>query len=268
MIGGVADERHPSPAIELVDVVKHFGSERVLDGVDLVVPKGAITVLLGPSGAGKTVTINHIVGLIYPDAGTVGVEGKNVAALSESELNELRRGMSVAMQGNQPFTCGLFFSLNVYENVAYALRQRTPWPEERIHRVTMSHLHMVGLGDRAADMPEHLSSGMRKRTALARALALDARIVIIDDFDSGLDGVRLALLTELIQDVHTRTGATFLVTTHDMTAARNLADYVAVIHKGRIVESGDAATVFASKEPLVRQLVTGAASGPLQLRDV
>jgi phospholipid/cholesterol/gamma-HCH transport system ATP-binding protein len=264
----VAEERQSRAAIELVDVVKHFGSERVLDGVNLVVPEGAITVLLGPSGAGKTVTINHIVGLIYPDSGTVGVEGKNVAALSDSELNELRRGMSVSMQGNQPFTCGLFFSLNVYENVAYPLRERTRMPPDEIRRVVMNHLEMVGLRDWAAEMPEHISSGMRKRTALARALALDARIVIIDDFDSGLDGVRLALLTELIQDVQSRTGATFLVTTHDMTAARNLADYVAVIHEGRIVESGPAASVFGSREPLVRQLVTGAASGPIRLRDV
>src|SRR5207249_1485172 len=100
------------------------------------------------------------------------------------------------------------------------------------------HLNMVGLGDRANDMPERLSSGMRKRTALARALALEARIVIIDDFDSGIDGVRLALLCELIQDARSRTEATFLVTTHDMTAARTLADYAAVIHEGRIVASG------------------------------
>ena len=106
---------------------------------------------------------------------------------------------------------------------------------------------------------------MRKRAALARALALDARIVIIDDFDSGIDGVRLALLCELIQDVQRRTGATFLVTTHDMTAARKLADYAAVIHEGRIVASGEADAVFGSTEPLVAQLIAGELSGPIQL---
>ena len=249
------------------EVVKHFGSERALDGLSLEVPTGAITVLLGPSGAGKTVTINHIVGLIHPSAGTVKVEGKDLAAISDAELNELRRGMGVALQGNQPFTCGLFFSLNVYENVAFALRgRRTRWPPERIDEVTMEYLQMVGLRDNANDMPEQLSSGMRKRTALARALALEARIVIIDDFDSGIDGVRLALLCEVIQDVQSHTGATFLVTTHDMTAARKLADYAAVIHEGRIVASGGADAVFASHEPIAQQLISGELSGPIKLR--
>jgi phospholipid/cholesterol/gamma-HCH transport system ATP-binding protein len=263
----VPADRQPASAIEFVDVVKTFGSERGLDGVNLVVPAGAITVLLGASGAGKTATISHIVGLIQPSAGVVKVEGKDLAAISEDELNELRRGMGVALQGNQPFTCGLFFSLSLYENVAFPLRHRmSRWSEDRIDQVTMQHLEMVGLGDRANDMPEELSSGMRKRAALARALALDARIVIIDDFDSGIDGVRLALLCELIQDTQRQSGATFLVTTHDMTAARTLADYAAVIHEGRIVASGTADAVFGSHEPLVSQLIAGERTGPIQLR--
>ena len=118
-------DRQPVAAIELEGLVKSFGSVRALDGVDLTVPRGAITVLLGPSGAGKTVTIRHIVGLIQPSAGTVIVEGKDLAELTEAELYELRRGMSAVLQGTLPFTCGLFYSLNVYENVAFALRART-----------------------------------------------------------------------------------------------------------------------------------------------
>jgi phospholipid/cholesterol/gamma-HCH transport system ATP-binding protein len=255
-------------AIELEGVVKRFGSERALNGVDLLVPRGRITVLLGPSGAGKTVTVNHIVGLIYPTTGVVRVEGQDVAALSDDELNELRRGMSVSMQGAQPFTCGLFFSLDVYENVAFPLRERMNWRPERIHQVTIHHLALVGLKDRARAMPDQLSSGERKRTALARALALKARIVIIDDFDSGIDGVRLALLCDLIRDVQSATGATFLVTTHDMTAARRLADHAAVIHEGRIVERGEVGDVFSSQDPAARQLITGALSGPIRLSDV
>jgi phospholipid/cholesterol/gamma-HCH transport system ATP-binding protein len=124
---------------------------------------------------------------------------------------------------------------------------------------------MVGLRDRAGDMPDVLSAGMSKRVALARALALDARIVVIDDFDSGIDGVRLALLCELIRDMQRRTGATYLVTTHDMTAARELADHVAVIHDGRIAATGTADSVFDSSDPLVHQLVSGELSGPLEL---
>jgi phospholipid/cholesterol/gamma-HCH transport system ATP-binding protein len=257
----------PAAAIELAKVVKDFGPDRVLDRVDLRVPRGAITVLIGPSGAGKTITVRHIVGLMKPTAGSVMVEGKDLARISDDELNEVRRTMGVVLQGTLPFTCGLFYSLNVFENVASPLRERTRWPEERIKEATMAHLDMVGLRDLASNMPDELSSGMSKRVALARALALEARIVIIDDFDSGIDGVRLALLCDLIRDVQQRNGATFLVTTHDMTAARKLADHAAVIHEGRITESGDADAVFGSQEPVARQLIAGARSGPVQLRD-
>ena len=256
------------PAIELVGVVAEVGSERILDGVDLAVPRGEITVLLGPSGAGKTVTVKHIVGLMRPSKGVVRIEGRTLGGMSDAELYATRRHMSVVLQGTLPFSCGLFFSLNVYENVSFALRERTRMTDEEIDRVTMDHLEMVGLREHAGLMPDQLSSGMSKRVALARALALESPIVIIDDFDSGIDGVRLALLCELIGDAQRRTGATFLVTTHDMTAARELADHAAVIHEGRIVASGDADDVFGSDDPLVRQLVTGGVSGPIQLADV
>ena len=262
----MASEPDPGAAIELVSVRKHFGSTRVLDGVDLVVPSGAITVLLGPSGAGKTVTIKHILGLFQPTAGKVFVQGHDLAKISEAELYDLRRRMSVVLQGALPFTCGLFYSLTIYENVAFVLRERTRWPEERIRDVTLQHLGMVGLRDHAGAMPDQLSAGMAKRVALARALALDAEIVIVDDFDSGLDGVRLALLCELILDAQREAASTFLVSTHDMTAARKLADHVAVIHEGRIVIAGEPDSVFESNAPLVRQLVSGARSGPLQLQ--
>jgi phospholipid/cholesterol/gamma-HCH transport system ATP-binding protein len=261
-------DRQPRPAIELAGVVKSFGRERVLDGVDLTIPAGAITVLLGPSGAGKTVTISHVVGLLSPDRGAVYIGDRNLVALGDTELNEVRQSMAVVLQGTLPFTCGLFFSLTVYENVAFALRQRNRWSEERVRQVTMEYLGMVGLADRAGDMPEHLSAGMCKRVAIARALALEARIVLIDDFDSGIDGVRLSLLCGMITEIQRETGATFLVSTHHMSAARRLADYVAVIHDGRIVASGQAEAVLGSSDPLVRQLVAGDTSGPIQLADV
>ncbi len=252
-------------AIELDGVVKEFDRERILDGVDLAAPEGAITVLLGPSGAGKTVTVKHVVGLEKPDKGVVRVGGKDLAEIPDTELYDIRREMGVVLQGTLPFTCGLFYSLSVYENVAFPLRDRTNWSKERIHSVTMEHLGLVGLADRAADMPDQLSAGMAKRTALARALALEPRILIIDDFDSGLDGVRLALTCELLQDLQRRTAATFLLTTHHMESARKLADHAAVIHEGRIVTEGDADAVFASDDATVRQLVSGATEGPIQL---
>jgi phospholipid/cholesterol/gamma-HCH transport system ATP-binding protein len=253
--------------IELAGVVKYFGRERVLNHLDLAVPAGAITVLIGPSGAGKTVTINHIVGLLRPTAGVIRVEGKDLASLSEEELFELRQDMGVVHQGSLPFSCGLFFSIDVYENVAFALRVRKPrWSPERVDRVTMTYLKMLGLAERARSMPAELSAGMCKRTALARALALEPPIVIIDDFDSGIDGVRLSLLCELLREAQLDTEATFLITTHNMKAARRIADYVAVLHEGRIVVSGEAESVLNSDDPFVRQLVTGDPSGPLELR--
>jgi phospholipid/cholesterol/gamma-HCH transport system ATP-binding protein len=254
-------------AIELEGVVKDFGSERVLDGVDFAVPAGAITVLLGPSGAGKTATVRHIVGLLKPKKGVVKVQGKDLAAISEEELYEVRREMSVVLQGALPFTCGLFYSLSVYENVAYGLRERTRWPEEKIDQVTRDALRMVGLHEHGEKMPSELSGGETKRTALARALALESGILIIDDLDAGLDNVRLTMLCSVIRDAQEDTDATVLVTTHDMGVARDLADYVVLIHEGRIVASGEADSVLGSDEPFVRQFVSGARSGPLQLRD-
>ena len=263
----MAGSASPDAAIEFVDVVKDFDGVRVLDEVNLVVPRGAITVLLGPSGAGKTVTVNHVVGLIHPSKGAVRVNGKHLARLSEAELNDVRSDMAAVLQGSLPFTCGLFFSMNVYENVASPLRHRRPrWSAERVHQVTMESLRLVGLADNVEDMPDQLSSGMAKRTAIARALALEASIVIIDDFDSGIDGVRLALLCDLLREIQRDSDATFLVTTHDMSAARKLADHVAVIHEGRIIASGEPDSVFESNEDVVAQLIAGELTGPIQLR--
>lgn len=256
------------PAIELVGVGKRFGKSVVLEDVTLSVPRGETTVLLGPSGAGKTVTISHVIGLIHPDRGTVTVEGRNLARIDDAELNVLRQRMAVVLQGTLPFTCGLFFSLNVFENVAFALRQRHRWSEELVRETTLSHLAMVGLRDRADAMPDQLSAGMCKRVAIARALALEPQMLIIDDFDSGIDGVRLKLLCQMLRDFRADTGATLLVSTHSMSAARMIADHIAIIHEGSIVSAGPAVEQLESDEPLVHQLVTGSTTGPIRLRDV
>ena len=254
-------------AIELTNVDKQIGGKPILEQVSFSVPRGQVTVLIGPSGAGKTVSVKHIVGLTHPSRGKVTVEGKDLARVSDEELNALRRDMAVVLQGALPFTCGLFYSLNVYENVAFPLRERNSrWSEERIDQVMMDHLTMVGMRDSAQQMPDQISAGMTKRVALARALALRARIVIIDDFDSGIDGVRLALLTEMIHDAQRRSGATYLVTTHDMNAARTLADHAVVISAGKIVAEGPADEVLGRPKPLVHQLVEGEREGPLTLR--
>jgi phospholipid/cholesterol/gamma-HCH transport system ATP-binding protein len=254
--------------IELDRVGKRFGRATVLEEVTLQVPRGETTVLLGPSGAGKTVTISHIVGLILADRGTVTVDGRNLARIDDAELNALRQRMAVVLQGTLPFTCGLFFSLNVFENVAFPLRQRHRLSEDQVRERTLTHLGMVGLRERADAMPDQLSAGMCKRVAIARALALEPELLIIDDFDSGIDGVRLKLLCQMLKDYATDSGATLFVSTHSMSAARMIADRIAVIHEGRMVSAGPAAEQLESTEPLVHQLVTGATEGPITLRDV
>jgi phospholipid/cholesterol/gamma-HCH transport system ATP-binding protein len=254
--------------IELDRVGKRFGRATVLEEINLQVPRGETTVLLGPSGAGKTVTISHIVGLIHADRGTVTVDGRNLTRIDDAELNSLRQRMAVVLQGTLPFTCGLFFSLDVFENVAFPLRQRRRMSEEAVRETVLSYLGMVGLRDRADAMPDQLSAGMCKRVAIARALALEPELLIIDDFDSGIDGVRLKLLCQMLKEYASDSDATLFVSTHSMSAARMIADHIAVIHEGRTVSAGPAAEQLESTEPLVHQLVTGATEGPIKLRDV
>lgn len=264
--GPVSALAEPAPAVEFAAVVKDFGRVRALDGLDLAVPPGSITVILGPSGAGKTVTIKHIVGLLHPTQGTVRVDGRDLARVNEAQLRALRQQMSVQFQGSLPYSCALFDSLSVYDNVAFGLRHRTALPDEEIDDIVRDYLQRVGLAAYADHLPAQLSAGMRKRAALARALSLESRLVIIDDFESGIDGVRLAHLAELVRDVKKRTEATFVVTTHDIDTARRISDYAVVIHEGRVVASGPTASVIASEDPIVRQLMHGERTGPLALR--
>jgi phospholipid/cholesterol/gamma-HCH transport system ATP-binding protein len=254
------DEEEPGQfwSIECRDVYKSFGSNVVLNGLDVGIPEGMITVVLGPSGTGKSVLISHLIGLMFPDQGKIIVHGRNVADLRMSQLLEMRRKFGILFQDG-----ALFGSMNVYDNVAFPLRQHTDYSEARIAEIVNQRLAEVGLsgaGDRA---PAELSGGMRKRAGFARALVLDPEIVMFDEPDSGLDPVRTALLCELIQQMHAEHGGTYIVITHDIASARRIAEYLVVLWKGRIVQSGDRDDMFTSHNPFVRQFLTGQARGPL-----
>lgn len=251
-------------AVELTGLVKDFGPVRALDGVDLVIPAGAITAILGPSGAGKTVTVKHMVGLLAPTRGTVRVMGNDVAALSEAGLRDLRQRMAVMLQGGL-FGSALFESKTVTDNVAFGLRTRGQRSEEEVDAVAADYVRRVGLEAAAEQLPEELSGGMRKRAALARALALESPLVLIDDFESGVDGVRVALLCQLIREVQQRTGSTMIVTTHHVESAEAISDYAAVIHDGRVVTSGPTRDVIDSDDPATSQLMRGERTGPITL---
>jgi phospholipid/cholesterol/gamma-HCH transport system ATP-binding protein len=245
-------------AIEFIDVHKAFGSNRVLRGLNLGIPEGQVSMILGPSGTGKSVCIKHIVGLLYPDQGDVIVAGHSIPSLADDDLFELRKKFGVLFQDG-----ALFGSLNLYDNVAFPLRQHTEKGEDEIAAIVNRRLGEVGLGDANEKMPNELSGGMRKRAGFARALVLDPEIVLFDEPDSGLDPVRTALLCELIKEVHAENGGTYVVITHDILSARRVAEHISILWRGRIVESGPAEELFASENPFVRQFLSGESAGPL-----
>jgi phospholipid/cholesterol/gamma-HCH transport system ATP-binding protein len=237
---------------------KAFGRQRVLDGVDLDIPAGQISVILGPSGTGKSVLLKHMIGLMFPDAGDVLVSDRSVPRMTMNELLEMRRRFGILFQDG-----ALFGSMTIYDNVAFPLRQHTDLTEAEIYEIVMSRLGDVGLGGAEMRIPGELSGGMRKRAGFARALVLQPEVVLFDEPDSGLDPVRTALLCELIQSVHEQDGGTFVVITHDIASARRIGEFVAVLWRGQIVEAGDASATFASDKPFVHQFLRGEAVGPL-----
>jgi phospholipid/cholesterol/gamma-HCH transport system ATP-binding protein len=245
-------------AIEFVEVHKSFGRNKVLRGLNMGLPDGKISMIIGPSGTGKSVCIKHIVGLLYPDEGDVLVQGRSIPSLSDDELFTLRRKFGVLFQDG-----ALFGSLNLYDNIAFPLRQHTEKGEDEIAEIVNRRMREVGLGGEGTKMPNQLSGGMRKRAGFARALVLDPEIVLFDEPDSGLDPVRTALLCELIKEVHAENGGCYVVITHDIMSARRVAEHISVLWKGRIVESGPAEELFASENPFVRQFLSGEAAGPL-----
>jgi len=245
-------------AIEFIDVHKAFGANRVLRGLNLGIPEGQVSMILGPSGTGKSVCIKHIVGLLYPDEGDVIVHGHSIPSLPDDELFELRKKFGVLFQDG-----ALFGSMNLYDNVAFPLRQHTEKSEEEIAEIVNRRMREVGLGGEGTKMPNELSGGMRKRAGFARSLVLDPEILLFDEPDSGLDPVRTALLCELIKEVHAENGGAYVVITHDIMSARRVGEHISVLWKGKVVESGPAAELFASENPFVRQFLSGEAQGPL-----
>ncbi len=257
-----------SAAVEFVDVHKSFGRNQILRGLNMSIPEDKISMILGPSGTGKSVCIKHMVGLLYPDEGDVLVHGESVPAMADDDLFDMRKKFGVLFQDG-----ALFGSMNLYDNVAFPLRQHTDKGEDEIDDIVMRRLREVGLDGSLDKMPNELSGGMRKRAGFARALVLDPDIVLFDEPDSGLDPVRTALLGELIQEIHEdmmneaqRRGTpppAFTLITHDIMTARRVAEHISVLWKGRIVESGPAAELFESDNQFVRQFLAGESQGPL-----
>ena len=247
-------------AVEFIDVHKAFGRNEILRGVNLGLPEGKISMILGPSGTGKSVCIKHMVGLLYPDQGDVLVHGESVPNMSDDELFEMRKKFGLLFQDG-----ALFGSMNVFDNTAFPLRQHTDKSEDEITEIVNRRLLEVGLAEAMDKMPNELSGGMRKRAGFARALVLDPAIVMFDEPDSGLDPVRTALLCELIREIHEENGGCYLVISHDLGTARRIADFIAVLWKGKIVESGPSDELFESRNEFVNQFLNADVKGPLAM---
>jgi phospholipid/cholesterol/gamma-HCH transport system ATP-binding protein len=258
-------------AVEFIDTYKSFGRSHILRGLNMGLPEGMVSMILGPSGTGKSVCIKHMVGLLYPDRGDVLVHGHSVPDMADDDLFDMRKKFGLLFQDG-----ALFGSMDLFDNVAFPLRQHTEKGEDEIEDVVMRRLNEVGLGHSRSKMPNELSGGMRKRAGFARALVLEPDIVLFDEPDSGLDPVRTALLGELILEIHRDMMdeakekqrehlPTFCVITHDIMSARRVADYINVLWKGRIVEAGPAEDMLNSDNPFIRQFLSGESQGPLTM---
>ena len=251
------------PMIELKNVSMSFQDRRILDDVSLQVQPGEIMVVIGPSGAGKSTLLRLMIGLLKPDAGQIWVDGREISHLDEDELNKIRRNMGMVFQYS-----ALFDSMTVGEIVAFGIRQHTKMPEEEILRVIRRTLRMVGLMGRENAMPSELSGGMKKRVSLARAIALNPKIVLYDEPTSGLDPVMSATINRLIMSTRRILGVTAVVVTHDMESAFTIADRIAMMYDEKIIAIGTPDEFRQSANPVVQQFVSGVKNSciPVQRR--
>lgn len=246
--------------IELRDVSKSFGSQKVLDGLNLKVPRGAITVIIGRSGSGKSVILKHMIGLIKPDQGQVLVDGRDITALDGRELNKLRMRFGMLFQD-----AALFDSMDSGDNVAFPLREHTKFSPAKIKQVVADKLKLVGLPGVERKLPSQLSGGMRKRVGLARAIALEPEIILYDEPTTGLDPLMTDAINRLITDTQSGLGVTSVIISHDIAGAYAIAHHMAMLYEGRIIAQGAPEVFQESKDPVVRQFVDGTREGPIEV---
>jgi phospholipid/cholesterol/gamma-HCH transport system ATP-binding protein len=245
-----------TPAVQLEHVSKAFGSRRVLDDVSLEVPAGSACVILGRSGTGKSVLLRHIIALVRPDSGRVFVQGREVSALTGVALSQVRRSVGFLFQN-----AALFDSISVGENVAFPLRRHTRLADSEIRSRAEQKLASVGLGHEYNKMPAALSGGMKKRAGLARALALDPQIQLVDEPSAGHDPITSDEIDTLLLELKQRGNTTILVVTHNIPSARKVGDELVMLHEGRIVARGTASELDENSNELVRAFMQSQHSG-------
>ncbi|MDD5217684.1 MAG: ABC transporter ATP-binding protein [Candidatus Omnitrophica bacterium] len=244
--------------VEIKGLVKRFDDRAVLDGIDLEIPAGKTTVIMGGSGCGKSTLLRHIIGLLKPTEGEIWIDGENVAGMKEKDMNRVRRKFGMLFQGS-----ALFNSMTVGDNVALPLREHTDLPNEIIRIIVKVKLELVGLTGFESFMPYQISGGMKKRVALARAIALDPKMVFYDEPGAGLDPITASMIDQLIHDLSRKLKITSVVVTHEMKSAFRIADKVVILHKGKVLEVGTAHEIQNSKNPYVQQFIKGEPEGAI-----
>lgn len=244
------------PAVRLDAVTKSFGTRCVLDRVTLEVPEGCGFVILGRSGTGKSVTLRHIIGLVRPDAGRVSVHGVDITELKGAELAEVRKQVGFLFQ-----SAALFDSISVGENVAFPMRRHTRLHDAEIRQRVQAKLDSVGLGSDYDKMPGDLSGGMRKRAGLARAMALDPRVLLVDEPSAGLDPITSEEIDELLLGLKENQKTTLVVVTHNIPSARKLGDQLVMLDQGRIAAQGTVDDLDKSDNELVRAFMSSSHAG-------
>ena len=250
-----------TPMIEVRHLRKAFGAQVILEDVSFTIPQGAICAVMGGSGSGKSTILRLLIGALKPDAGEIYLDGGEITTLSERGLSHMRRKIGMLFQGG-----ALLNSLTVGENVALPIRHHTTLPEDTISIMVKMKLELVGLRDAEHLKPSQISGGMQKRVSLARAIALDPKIVFYDEPSAGLDPIVSGVIDKLMIDLSKIMGITSVVVTHDMNSVFRIADLVIMLHRGRIVVCDTPDHVRQSTDPLVQQFITGAPDGPIPLR--
>jgi phospholipid/cholesterol/gamma-HCH transport system ATP-binding protein len=245
--------------IQVIDVHRSFGQQQVLRGVNLRVNKGEILVIIGRSGSGKTVMLRVLIGLVRPNRGQVLIEDTDITQLSGRRLDRVRERFGMLFQGG-----ALFDSMTVFDNIAFPLREKTSLSEPEISAQVQKMLESVGLGEMGYKFPAELSGGMKKRTALARALITNPSIVLFDEPTTGLDPILLHAIHQLIKDTHDAFGYTAVIVSHEIPEVFDIATRVAVIHEGQIIAEDTPEMIRKSQDPFIQQFISGSLEGPVR----
>ncbi len=244
--------------VEVNDLHFSYGNRKVLNGINLTIPRGKVVAILGVSGCGKSTLLHHFGGQLKPERGSVKIQGQVVHELDNDALYSLRREMGMMFQ-----VSGLFSDLSVYDNLAFPMREHTDLSEEMIRDLVLMKLQAIGLRNAHGLMPKDLSGGMERRVALARAIALDPMLIIYDEPFAGLDPISLNIIANLIRKLNDALGVTSVVVTYDMSESLKIADYVYFIHDGVVVAQGEADQMYQSTDPFVHQFIHAEPDGPV-----